>query len=379
MGFFSRLFGRSKDSKNALNLTGPGTFSCEIMGESHYQDNLEDICGGRTEEGANIITQAALVLDDDNPYDSKAVRVDIGSRTVGHLTKTHARDYRRNLMKAGHPRVQAICKARIVGGWDRGGGNAGYFGVKLDLPHDYLEPKSDNIEVRKNEFGSTLLTFDIDKPNRSELSKCHVNDPVNLWMPPNGEKRIVIFARGSIGGSGRIGFVPPKCFKQIAERIRDGLQVDAEIVKLTNKKCRIKCKLLSKSEIESETKVVGEKLRAELTRKYRPKKGFTFKIELPKTHKLQEGQPLYLAERPVEYYIKKGLPLTLEFLDQNGNLVAKKTYEVDLIRRMLKAYFNDYKLDITISHITVPDEYTLPYVDSIEATAGVIFHDNTSE
>lgn len=38
--------------------------------------------------------EAQLVLDDDNPYDPKAVRIDIRGETVGHLSRELARDYR---------------------------------------------------------------------------------------------------------------------------------------------------------------------------------------------------------------------------------------------------------------------------------------------
>jgi hypothetical protein len=75
-----------------------------------------------------------LVLDDDNPYDSLAVRVEIRGCIVGHLSRENAREYRRQLKKAGHPALTASCKALIVGGWDRGGGDRGHFGVRLDLP-----------------------------------------------------------------------------------------------------------------------------------------------------------------------------------------------------------------------------------------------------
>ena len=115
-------------------LPGPGTYEVEVVGESHYQKELERICGGRTAESARVKTTAVLVLDDHNPYDSKAVRVEVGGYVVGHLSRENARQYRKKLQEAGHPRIRASCKALIVGGWDRGNGDRGHFGVRLDLP-----------------------------------------------------------------------------------------------------------------------------------------------------------------------------------------------------------------------------------------------------
>jgi hypothetical protein len=117
----------------AANLPGPGTFEFVIVGESHYQDALEAICGGRTEESAEQLAEAVLVLEDSNPHDNMAVRVYIGGDTVGYL-KSDARAYRRQLRELGHPNITCKCKAMVVGGWQRPGGDVGSFGVKLDLP-----------------------------------------------------------------------------------------------------------------------------------------------------------------------------------------------------------------------------------------------------
>ena len=137
MGFFARLFGSPSSAPSPEPsgfLKGPGTFQLPIVGESHYQDELEAICGGRTEEGEDLLTEALLVLEDSNPYGPEAVRVDIDGRTVGHLSRENACEYRRRLVEAGHPRLRARCRARIRGGWDRGADDRGHFGVWIDLP-----------------------------------------------------------------------------------------------------------------------------------------------------------------------------------------------------------------------------------------------------
>jgi hypothetical protein len=123
-------------SGSEVNLPGPGAFAFDIVGESKYQAALEQICGGRTEDGHEKIVQAKIIHEDDNPYDNKAIRVDIYGATVGYFSREAARDYRKQLKDAGVPGATATCSAMIVGGWDRGGGDKGSFGVKLDLPTD---------------------------------------------------------------------------------------------------------------------------------------------------------------------------------------------------------------------------------------------------
>ena len=117
-------------------LSGPGDYFIQVVGESSYQDALERICGGRTEDGANEFVDAFLILEDTNPNDRNAVRVDIGGMTVGYLTPHFAIQYRHRLVEAGYPRLVGSCRAHIRGGWQRGDQDRGHFGVWLDLPYD---------------------------------------------------------------------------------------------------------------------------------------------------------------------------------------------------------------------------------------------------
>jgi len=107
----------------------------DIVGESHYQCALSAICGGKTEDGHERIVQARLFHDDANPHDNMAIRVEIDGRIVGYLDRAGARVFRQRLAEAGYPGIVATCSAMIVGGWDRGDGDSGHFGVKLDLPY----------------------------------------------------------------------------------------------------------------------------------------------------------------------------------------------------------------------------------------------------
>jgi hypothetical protein len=138
MGLLSWLFNGPTQQRRSPEpvgqLPGPGTYSIEVVGESYYQDALEAICGGRTEDGAHLVVEAVLVHEDSNPYDNQAIRVYIHGYTVGYLSRENARQYRRRLRQARHPGITASCSARIVGGWDRGPEDRGYFGVLLDLP-----------------------------------------------------------------------------------------------------------------------------------------------------------------------------------------------------------------------------------------------------
>lgn len=75
-------------------IAGDGKYRLEVVGESNYQKALAKICGGQSEDGANLFVLAELVPEPDNPHDPRAVRVDIRGLTVGYLPRESAARYR---------------------------------------------------------------------------------------------------------------------------------------------------------------------------------------------------------------------------------------------------------------------------------------------
>lgn len=121
------------EPKFALN--GPGLFNVNVVGESHYQNELLSICGPKKARGANLIIDAILVLENNNKYDKNAVFVSINGLKVGYLSRENASEYRKSLASLNQSNSNVGCKAKITGGWDDGKGDEGFFGVKLDLPN----------------------------------------------------------------------------------------------------------------------------------------------------------------------------------------------------------------------------------------------------
>lgn len=119
---------------DSVRIKGNGKYQLEVVGESHYQDALEEICGPRTDEGVEKTVTAELVFEDDNPMDNLAVRIDIEGKTVGYLSRPFARLVRETVAEAGYAGVPVRCNAVIRGGWDRGSRGKGHYGVRLDFP-----------------------------------------------------------------------------------------------------------------------------------------------------------------------------------------------------------------------------------------------------
>jgi hypothetical protein len=383
MGFLSRIFGQTPPKKGqVVPLTGSDEFSVKVVGESHYQENLSKICGGLTENGVEHVTIAQLIHADDNPYDNKAIRVEISGLTVGHLDKSEARYFRERMRANGHVGLTATCKAKITGGWDRGSDDIGYFGVALDLPTDLVETLSNNSQIT-NKLEKTMETdtiiFNIEKGQPEELTQCRIGDYVNLWVPKDDLHNVYVFRRGSVGGTGRIGYVPDKYSRLISAHLKKGLKCETEIIEIIINKsqCKIKCRLISKEETiakqAADFEVASTHLRIELQKRYTPKSSLSIRVQLPKSHKLNEGQELCLEKRSIEYYIQNAMNLHINFVDNNGVVVAQKTNEPKLIRSILRAFFSQCAMKFYVSSIETPDKYTLKYVDYIEAKVKVSF------
>jgi hypothetical protein len=87
-----------------------GDFDIAAVGESHYQEALRAAVAGRdTPAGCD----AALVPEDDNPYDAKAVRVEVRGECVGYLCRSHAAIYCRRYSDRS-----ISCKGKLCGGDD---------------------------------------------------------------------------------------------------------------------------------------------------------------------------------------------------------------------------------------------------------------------
>ncbi|MBN1177021.1 MAG: hypothetical protein JXA51_05010 [Dehalococcoidales bacterium] len=222
--------------------------------------------------------------------------------------------------------------------------------------------------------------FKVEKIQTEELAQCHFGDYVNLWIPKDVLEKVYIYRPGSVGGTGKIGYVEKKYSNIVAKHLNKELKCEAEIMEINVKKslCKIKCRLICQEEMlrkqTADIEAASTGLQAELQAEYTPRNPvFLTKIQLPKNHSLVEGQELLLENKSIDYYVQNATNLSVNFVDNNGIIVAQKSYETKIIRNLLRAYFNDYIVKIRIKKINKPDEYTLKYIDFIEAQVQISF------
>jgi hypothetical protein len=143
MGLINWIFGKKPDldeinQSDAVSLTvariAPGRgFTLDLVGESHHQGELDSICGGKCEDGYRAECTAQLYFTDNNPHDLNAIGVMVDGKPVGFLPRDVTEQLRADILRINPDRRPVTCNAKIVGGWDRGDGDEGHYGVKLSL------------------------------------------------------------------------------------------------------------------------------------------------------------------------------------------------------------------------------------------------------
>ena len=131
--FRSILASRDATSLASLEAHPVEGFPQSMVGESRYLDEFVSIFGRRTEDGVDREVWASLEHENSNPYDPMAIAVTINGRTIGHLSRLDARLFRAGIAKCGYAGRSIRCRAHVRGGWDRGCGDDGDFGVTLAI------------------------------------------------------------------------------------------------------------------------------------------------------------------------------------------------------------------------------------------------------
>jgi hypothetical protein len=112
----------------AITLSGDERVA--VVGESFHQDALLLLAGGeRSYGGVDLETVAELV-----PVEGDGIEVRVDDNLVGFLGEEDAERLADPVADTVDLEGAATCRAAVRGGWDRGGGDIGLFGVTLFLP-----------------------------------------------------------------------------------------------------------------------------------------------------------------------------------------------------------------------------------------------------
>ncbi len=124
------VFGPGQRKRCAI-VNGDNSFAFSIVGESHYQNELERIALGHERRRGRFLIPALLVPEPSNFFDKYAVAVQVNRRTVGYLTFEAGPSLLKALAAGGFD--CAACGAAISGGEIMNDGTVAAFSVKLDV------------------------------------------------------------------------------------------------------------------------------------------------------------------------------------------------------------------------------------------------------
>lgn len=110
-----------------------GLFDVDIVGESHYQQNIATLAGTHGDRGPDKVCKAHLIPEDDNPYDNQAIRVEIEGMTIGYLSRDDAPSFRRRLSAKKLAGQVTTCQASLKGGHVMKNNKQAAYGIMLDI------------------------------------------------------------------------------------------------------------------------------------------------------------------------------------------------------------------------------------------------------
>ncbi len=116
-------------------------YPLEVVGESFHRSEIEKAIGflGEDEGIDRDDLIATLILDDKNPADPNAVRVEIAGRLVGYLSRPAAKRYRAKIKALNLIGVTCTCWASVRGGfYMKSQGRNADFGIRLDMDLENL-------------------------------------------------------------------------------------------------------------------------------------------------------------------------------------------------------------------------------------------------
>jgi hypothetical protein len=208
------------------------------------------------------------------------------------------------------------------------------------------------LDERKDLSSTYEFKFLIAHPNTQELACTANDDYVNFWSPPEDPTKIIIFRGGSVMGGGRLGSVPAEHALIINKHFELGLPVETEILEVSSSACTIYYRLIQAEEVEREKKAQEEKLRAELTKPYQPKKPIIMPID-EFSNFLTVGEQFRLAKTPsIDECVEDIYNLALDFISADGKTTVTQSNDVGIKKRIVRLIytFNDLDMQV-IKHV----------------------------
>lgn len=234
-------------------ILGPGTFQYRVSGTSFHQEAIVSVFDPPVQWESVEIPMACLLRSEwDSSFDENAISAFSQGVNLGYLSRDNAYELSSWLRRNGYTGIESVVQARLIGG---AFGVSDYgltrhnFGLRVDafMPSDMDERISEDCEyfsfrvrsmstVGVNDHGCFCLTTEDDF-----LPLC-VGDRVKFWHPPGDLDSIFIYARGSLSGDGRLGFVPQYAHDAVVANYFHDKTLEAYIHSVDEADCVVECR-----------------------------------------------------------------------------------------------------------------------------------------
>lgn len=213
---------------------------------------------------------------------------------------------------------------------------------KLITSPQNIIPANQDQEVLNETDG---FTFRVDELQTDFKKLSRVGEFVNLWIPKiDYPDKVYIYHRN--GPLGCLGLVPSEYSDIVISQLKHGLDYNAEIIELTDKTCKIKCILYSKTKTERKEEKFKESLKNELTKPYIRKKPITLMLATKQKEMVKKGDKLLVEFNDLDSYLQdakvQSCQWHLKFLNQTGETIGIFDNDKNTIKKILKAHFNSY-------------------------------------
>jgi hypothetical protein len=217
MALFRRLFGGGDDARTSTVTPTPREMvtelvvaeaaddgeqivEVEVVGESYRQDALAAIAGPKGFDGKEHFVGVTLRCEPTNEHDANAIRVECHGQLVGFVSRDHAVMISPALQQSCGGVIEA--RGLIVGGWDRGDGDVGSYGIRAWISQrdvDRIGVRPDDLDpslrarwpeppaVARGEARISPTAEDVDAGRGSGVTvTCeeHYQDTIAAAMPP---------------------------------------------------------------------------------------------------------------------------------------------------------------------------------------------------
>lgn len=190
--------------------------------------------------------------------------------------------------------------------------------------------------------------FELEARNQMELDECSEGDTVSLWKKHDmGYINVYRRGEGVAGGAGKIGEVDNNTFQTLAKHMDYGGRVEAKIADLMPGMCIIEYSIITREEVNLESQQYWNKRKEDLMKIYKPQKSYILELNINEKIQLRRGDKLHFDFQEKEYYIKNIRRLKLRLINNKTKRIVS-VLEGSGAVRPIKAYINNYNLDITV-------------------------------